>query len=402
MQKNFDIFDIIVIGKGLIGSAAFRYLSAANPNVALIGPDEPPDYAAHDGVFASHYDQGRLTHRLSKDLTWAHMTERAMANYVVIEEQSGIRFYMPCGGLAVASGSAFDELSERCCTIGQALEIPYERLIGSEAIAQHFPMFAFPAGFDAIYEAAPAGCVNPRNLVRAQVAIGEQQGGRHIRQEVTALHQQDDCVQISTRAGQHYRAERVLIATGAFANCYNVLPKAIALRVKSETTILAEVSAETATRLSAMPTLIYTIESSVLDGIYLAPPLPYPDGRIYIKLGCDTATDETLTDLPAIQRWMKEGRNDGMGAAILAALRSFMPDLPILSWRTQQCVVCYTPHRLPFVDQIGERLFLATGGNGSSAKCSDTLGWLAANLLLGQPWPPEFRRSQFKVRWREG
>ena len=55
------MFDYIVIGKGLIGSAAGRYLSATGTKVALIGPHEPENWPAHQGVFASHYDQGRLT-----------------------------------------------------------------------------------------------------------------------------------------------------------------------------------------------------------------------------------------------------------------------------------------------------------------------------------------------------
>lgn len=51
----------IVVGKGLVGAAAARHLSAACPYVALSGPDEPGDRATHQGVFGGHYDEGRLT-----------------------------------------------------------------------------------------------------------------------------------------------------------------------------------------------------------------------------------------------------------------------------------------------------------------------------------------------------
>lgn len=34
-------FDIIVIGKGLVGSAVAKYLRCESVKVALIGPDEP-------------------------------------------------------------------------------------------------------------------------------------------------------------------------------------------------------------------------------------------------------------------------------------------------------------------------------------------------------------------------
>jgi len=55
-----------VVGLGLVGSAALRYLSAAGHRCVGIGPPEPVDWSRHDGVFASHYDSGRITRRLDK------------------------------------------------------------------------------------------------------------------------------------------------------------------------------------------------------------------------------------------------------------------------------------------------------------------------------------------------
>ena len=57
------MFDYLVVGKGLFGSAAIRHLSLMSDNVAIIGPDEPADPDAHTGVFASHVnaDHGNAT-----------------------------------------------------------------------------------------------------------------------------------------------------------------------------------------------------------------------------------------------------------------------------------------------------------------------------------------------------
>ena len=50
------IYDCIVIGKGLIGSAAAKYLSQSQKKVAVLGPDETRDI--NDAiVFSSHYDE---------------------------------------------------------------------------------------------------------------------------------------------------------------------------------------------------------------------------------------------------------------------------------------------------------------------------------------------------------
>ena len=390
------MFDFIVIGKGLMGSAALRYLSEVTSNVAVIGPDEPTDYATHQGVFASHYDEGRLTGRLGKDLTWARLTARAIDQYRSIEERSGIPFYTPCGHLTVVQEAAPKRYLKQREPVAQALGVLHESL-SAPAIQQRFPIFAFPAGYSGAFEPAPAGLIRPRALIAGQLAIGVQNGATLVREEVRSIQPQTDAVTVITQSGQQFRAKRVLLASGAFTNCYDLLTHKLALRMKTETTLLAEVHESEVTRLQAMPTLSYEIDSPVLDGIYMTPPLRYPDGRFYIKLGCDTASDEALPNLAAMQRWMGNGRPDGMPEAMLQALLTFMPGLAVRSWQGKPCVVTYTPHSKPFVDQLSEQMFIATGGNGSAAQGSDTLGYLAASLLLDQPWPVHFSRHDFRA-----
>ena len=46
---------VVVIGCGLFGSAATRYLAEQFDGVLCVGPGEPQDKKAHGGVFGSHY-----------------------------------------------------------------------------------------------------------------------------------------------------------------------------------------------------------------------------------------------------------------------------------------------------------------------------------------------------------
>lgn len=385
------VFDYLVVGKGLVGGAAGRYMSQFSPRVAIVGPNEPSDYHAPGAIFASHYDEGRLTHRLSRDLVWAGLGERAIGQYPVLEQQSGLVFHQACGSLVVGRKMAAFRRE-----VAETLQIAC-RFYGAEALAQGFPMFAFPAGYEAMFELPPAGYINPRTMLRAELTIAKQQGATIIGETVVRVKPSQNSLTVITDSGRSMAAGSVLLATGAFSNCFDLLPAPLALRVKSETTILAEISEETAGRLANMPTLIYDIDSPMLTGIYLTPPIRYPDGRFYLKLGCDTAGDQTLTSLAEMGAWMRSGRDDGMAEAILQALKSFMPGLPVLSMRPKRCLVTYTKHGKPYLDQIGERLFVAVGGNGTSAKCADTLGYLAALMVSGREWPLPFSREPFQV-----
>ena len=86
---NHTTYEYLVIGKGLLGAAAARHLSAASQRVALIGPDEPPDRASHQGIFGSHYDEGRITRILDPHRIWALLAQRSIARYREIEARSG-------------------------------------------------------------------------------------------------------------------------------------------------------------------------------------------------------------------------------------------------------------------------------------------------------------------------
>ena len=77
------VFDFAVIGKGLIGSAALRHLTINFPEgkVCMVGPDEPKDRKSHDGVFARHYDQGRITRVLDPSPLWGQLARESIAQY---------------------------------------------------------------------------------------------------------------------------------------------------------------------------------------------------------------------------------------------------------------------------------------------------------------------------------
>jgi sarcosine oxidase len=95
-------FKYIVVGRGLMGAAAARHLARQADGVAVIGPDEPTDRKAHQGVFASHYDEGRITRTIDPDRNWALLANRSIGRYGEIARDSDIDFYREVGCVVVA------------------------------------------------------------------------------------------------------------------------------------------------------------------------------------------------------------------------------------------------------------------------------------------------------------
>jgi len=390
------MFDYLVIGKGLFGTAAAKYLSREVDRVAVIGPDEPQDAAGHDGVFASHYDQGRLAGRLGRRAEWTELAYKSINAFRQIEAESGVHFYTPAGRLHVPAASL---PAQYVAEMMEVYGLDVQQLSAGD-LARMFPYFRFPGAEDGLFETAPAGYINPRALIRAQLAIAERHGADVIREVVTAVAQDGDQLMVRTKEGGRYRAQRVLVAAGAFSNFIQVdggqsggdkwpLP----LRLKTETILLAETTESEALRLRDMPAMTFDIESTVLNGIYLLPPLLYPDGRYYVKMGCDTASDLFTQTYEEVAAWFKSGESNVHKAELVDALLSIIPGLQATSFHTGRCIVTYTTHGLPYIDEIiPGRLHAVVGGNGTGAKSSDAIGRLAAKRVIS-----DLSMVQFKV-----
>jgi sarcosine oxidase len=142
------------------------------------------------------------------------------------------------------------------------------------------------------------------------------------------------------------------------------------------------------------------VDDPEIEDIYLTPPLLYPDGRYYVKMGANTKSDQFPENLEEVQKWFREGDSDIHKAAMEWALQAILPEVQFRSFHTKRCILCRTPSGYPIVDQTSDRVYVATGGNGEGAKSSDALGRLAAGLVLGWEWPGEVPREVFYINSR--
>lgn len=369
---------IAVIGRGLIGAAAARHLAKAGHEVLLIGPPEPADKARHTGVFASHYDEGRITRALDPWPFWSRVSRAAIARYGEIEAESDVRFFSDVG--AVMAGPADGALLRQVEAVQQEAGILAHRLEGA-ALAARFPYFHFPPGTRALHEASGAGHISPRALVRAQSIAAERAGARLVAATVSGLSETGAGVEIETDTGPLHAAQ-VLVAAGGFTNM--ILPRPLPLKVYARTVALFEIDALEAARLSGQPSLIYLRPNG--EDPYLLPPIRYPDGKTYLKLGGDPA-DVALNGAEATKAWFRtRGAND-VAERLTQQVRERMPGLAIRSVKTDACVTTYTARDVPIIDRLSDRIAVAVAGCGRGAKCSDELGRLGAEAALGRCEP---------------
>ncbi|MEM7126002.1 MAG: FAD-dependent oxidoreductase [Chloroflexota bacterium] len=378
------MYEYAVIGKGLIGSAAARYLSQESDSVVLIGPDEPQgDWSKHDGVFASHYDQGRITRCMDRSLAWGIWGLRSIEAYPEIETQSGIRFHHACGSVCVGfNADHADGYIQGYERTALHLGVEYDKYTSEDFCARH-PEYFFEDGLAVVRERGGAGYINPRSLVEAQVKITQMQGAEIVRETVMEIDSSGPGVTLTTDGGQTIRAKQVLVAAGAWTNYLTGAD--LDLIPTPRTVTMAQIDAEEAERLRDMPVIMWYegMNDPDIEGVYILPPIEYPDGNTYIKLGGGLHKINYPQSDAELRRWFHGDGSPVEAKALELELRRVIPGLRTISVQAKTCVVTLrAKENMPLIESIVPgKVMIAAGGCGAAAKSSNEIGRLAAIAL---------------------
>ncbi|SMC59408.1 FAD-dependent oxidoreductase [Rhizobium sp. RU36D] len=375
-------FKYIVIGRGMMGAAAARYLAQGSDGVALIGPDEPADIPRHGGVFASHYDEARITRTIDPNPVWALLANRAIARYDEIERESGVKFYHEAGCLMVGprqGGS--DPYVGNILEAAGRLSVKTE-LLDAGQLSNRFDYFDFGHGCEGVFQARDAGYVNPRRLVEAQSILAKKAGATLIAETVVSVREEGSGVVVETDVGGRYEADKVLVAAGGFSIAEGLMPRQIDLKVFARTVAFFEIPEHELGRYAGMPSLIHQPDNPT-DHIYLLPPVRYPDGKTYLKIGGDP-DDLQLTNEPDIRAWFRSGGRESTRKHLKRIIDQLIPSLANTEPSMSACVTSFTPTGYPAIGFApgSSRIATVTGGCGAAAKSSDEIGRLGAEVLL--------------------
>jgi sarcosine oxidase len=347
--------------------------------VRIIGPNEAPR-ATHQ-VWSSHYDQGRLAHRSARNVELARWAWESMERYRDIEQRSGIDFYHPCGTLSLSASLEHFSYTRIRPDLEAALGFRYtDYAIGS--MTTQFPMLATDLPYAGVYDGPPSGVINPRRMVAAHLVLAVQHGAQLERDIVTTVVPTATEVTVRTAAGQTFRAHRAIIAAGAYSGLSGLLPSPIAHTIKSETVTLAEVSAAQAQALRDMPSMMIDCQSAIISDAYLTPPVKYPDGKWYLKLGSNSVYDAFFETPAALHQWVSAGDASATHAAQIGLIQSLFRGIDWLGFQSFPCVITRTPSGVPQITKVHAQVATMVGCNGSLAKSSDAIGRVLVDTLL--------------------
>ncbi len=207
--------DVIVVGLGAMGSAAFYQFAQRGLNVIGLDRYHPP----HDQ--GSSHGETRIT-RLSvgEGEIYMPLVRRSHDIWRELEAATGRTLFTQCGLLILEDSEqevlhhGKPKLLHTTAELARKHGIAHEMLSAAE-VTQRFPAFLPPEGTLGYFEPG-AGYLNPEACIEAQLEEGVRLGGQIFGgQTVTQLEQLGAEVRLTTQNAR-YSAPRVVLATGAW------------------------------------------------------------------------------------------------------------------------------------------------------------------------------------------
>jgi sarcosine oxidase len=172
------------------------------------------------------------------------------------------------------------------------------------------------------------------------------------------------------------------------------------MTVYARTIVLAELDHAQVERLQGLPSIIYRPEAEA-DRCYILPPIRYPDGKYYVKIGGGQLS-HALRSFEELVAWFRSPGDAQEARHLTNLLCKVIPQLRPVSLHTESCVTSYTRTGYPYADLLqGGRIGVLTGGNGSAAKSADEIGRMGAEMMQAGQWAYDLDAAHFRAHFVE-
>nr|XP_054754303.1 monomeric sarcosine oxidase-like [Lytechinus pictus] len=411
MAARVQYYDVCVVGAGPVGSAAARWLSTYQGiTVCLIGPQEPTEEELKDPsrtIFGSHYDEARIVSEVCscrRDDTWPVVTRRSIDRFRDIERESGINFYNEVG-------CVFKAPKEVTARVYESLPPGTQAISYSPGGIENAFQYLKSDGFHSIHESTKGGYVNPRKYITANKKIAKRNGCDIVDEVVCDVGERrqpgvGSFIHLTTKSRAVITSRKVLLCTGGFINFERLLPNSgleIDIDPLTEMAVLIELTKEDAECLSKMPSILVHIpDAKDPRNSYILPPVIYPDGKYYLKVGHDYDLNRRIRSKEEVASWYRDQGQNRLGdfksiyLRIYQSVSGFHPK----SLKTMTCITTTTPSGQYYCDLITPAIGVAVGGNGGGVMVADEIGRIAARMILKGAWDSDLPQEEFRVRWR--
>jgi sarcosine oxidase len=214
MRKRFDV---IVLGLGAIGSAATYHL--AKLGNAVLGLDQlsPPH------TKGSTHGESRITRlAIGEGPEYTPLAMRSHQLWRDLERETGAELLFPCGGLIISNhkrkppSHGVDDFFCRTLAAARQYGIEHE-VLAAKDICKRFPQFNVEDHEFGYYEPT-AGYLLVEACVAAHLELAKEKYGAELRvnEKVRSFELSGNRIVLTTENGRSYRADRLLIAAGAW------------------------------------------------------------------------------------------------------------------------------------------------------------------------------------------
>lgn len=204
-----NTYDVIVLGAGVMGSAAAYALAREGQRVLLL------EQFSIDHVNGSSFGNSRIIRYMYTDPAYVALAKAAYPVWRALEKASGESLMQIVGGLDFGRADCATFVDTLAAVAQHA--IPVEHLTPDEAM-RRFPALSLPADFQVVYQ-ADYGILNASACVKAQVRLAREHGAEiHENMRVTSVIVEDNGRVRVEANGEQFHAARVVMTVGAWSN----------------------------------------------------------------------------------------------------------------------------------------------------------------------------------------
>ncbi|XP_071094290.1 peroxisomal sarcosine oxidase-like [Haliotis cracherodii] len=371
-----EVYDVVVVGAGVEGSAAAYYLAKRGKKTLLLEQFPLPHSRG------SSHGQSRITRKAYPQDFYTEMMHEATDIWRQLEKEAGWEVFRPAGYLAIGEHNGVF-LKDNVSSLTRN-DAPFQYLPPPD-FRRRYPMLAYPDNFAAIVD-TDGGILRADKALLAYQTMFKKYGGRLIDGAMVTNIRRGNIVTLET-PNATYRGRSVIICPGPWASqILRPFGVKLPLKVIRICVLYWKERQPGSHHASKLPTFF---EENCCDGysIYGLPSEEYP-GHVKICLHFGPEIDVESRDQVDV-KWVID--------LMKTYVRNHFPGLEAAPSIMESCIYTNTPDSHPVIDYLpGSRnIVLGAGFSGHGFKLSPVVGKVLGQLACGET--PSYSLTPFRI-----